>query len=113
MLGVLKLKMDVVIMDIAGNGSMPNGVHESSHGYDLWKNGNPTEKTAIAGEVKAYSRQFSFDRSSLPISDFGRAGSLSAINHRWVLGINHVGDYLYIRYTYPNRNPRDILKLIR
>ena len=90
-----------------------NGVHESSHGYDLWKNGRVTENTAITGEVKAYSRQFSFDKSSMPVSDFGQANSLGDINHRWVLGINNSGDYLYIRYVYPNKNPKDILRIIK
>jgi RHS repeat-associated protein len=106
-------KDGIIVMDIANNGSTSNGVHESSHGYDLWKNGRPTENTAIAGEVKAYSRQFSFDESSMPISDFGRANSLNDINHRWVLGINNGGDYLYIRFVYPNRDPKDILKIIK
>lgn len=94
-------------------GAKSNGVHESSHGYDLWKNGRVTENTAITGEVKAYSRQFSFDKSSMPVSDFGQANSLGDINHRWVLGINNSGDYLYIRYVYPNKNPKDILRIIK
>ncbi len=102
-----------IVMDIANNGSVSNGIHESSHGYDLWRNGRPTERTAIPGEIKAYSRQFSFDNSSLPVSKFGKANSLSDINHRWVLGINNAGDYLYIRFVYPNRNPKDILNLIK
>lgn len=62
---------------------------------------------------KAYSRQFSFDKSSMPVSDFGQANSLGDINHRWVLGINNSGDYLYIRYVYPNKNPKDILRIIK
>lgn len=53
------------------------------------------------------------DKNSLPVSDFGIANSLEDINHRWVLGINVNGDYLYIRFTYPNRDPRYILNLIR
>jgi RHS repeat-associated protein len=112
-IGGTDIQDGVIVMDIANNGSLANGVHESSHGYDLWQKGRPTEKTAIAGEVKAYSRQFSFDKYSMPTSDFGRANSLSDINHRWVLGINQGGDYLYIRFTYPNRNPQDILKRIK
>lgn len=112
-IGGTEIKDGIIIMDIAGNGAKSNGVHESSHGYDLWKKGRPTENTAIAGEVKAYSRQFSFEKSSMPVSDFGRANSLSDVNHRWVLGINNSGDYLYIRYVYPNRNPKDILRIIK
>lgn len=112
-IGGTDIKEEVITMDIAGNGAKSNGVHESSHGYDLWKNGRVTENTAITGEVKAYSRQFSFDKSSMPVSDFGQANSLGDINHRWVLGINNSGDYLYIRYVYPNKNPKDILRIIK
>ena len=112
-IGGTDIKEGVITMDIAGNGAKSNGVHESSHGYDLWKNGRVTENTAITGEVKAYSRQFSFDKSSMPVSDFGQANSLGDINHRWVLGINNSGDYLYIRYVYPNKNPKDILRIIK
>ena len=111
--GGADIQNGVIVMDIANNGSKSNGIHESSHGYDLWQDGRPTERTAIAGEVKTYSRQFSFDKSSMPISDFDRANSLSDTNHRWKLGINNTGDYLNIRFVYPNRNPKDILKLIK
>ena len=111
--GGTDIQNGVIVMDIAGKGSTANGVHESFHGYDLWQNGRPTEKTAIPGEVKAYSRQFSFDKSGMPISDFGRANSLNDINNRWVLGINNGGEYIYIKFVYPNRNPNDILKLIK
>jgi RHS repeat-associated protein len=103
----------VIVMDIANNGSTSNGVHESSHGYDLWKNGRYTKTTALPGEVKAYGRQFSFDKSSLPISDFGRANSLSNIDPRWVLGINNNGNYIYIDKLFPRRNPKDILRSIK
>ena len=67
----------------------------------------------ISGEVKAYSRQFSYDKSTLPISDFGRANSLNNINNRWVLGIQSKGIYIYIKLMYPDRNPNDVLKSIR
>ncbi|MDD3036930.1 RHS repeat domain-containing protein [Bacteroides sp.] len=107
------IKDGIIVMDIAGNGAESNGIHESSHGYDLWKNGRYTKSSIIPGEVKAYSRQFSFDKSSMPISDFGRANSLSDINPRWVLGLNSGGDYLYIKYVYPNKNPKDILRIIK
>jgi hypothetical protein len=103
----------VIVMNISGSGNISNGIHESSHGYDLWKSGRPTERNAVQGEVKAYSRQFSYDKYSLPISDFGRAKSLNDINPRWVLGITSGGEYIYIQFIYPNRNPEDVLQSIK
>jgi hypothetical protein len=111
--GGTDIKDGVIVMDIANNGSTSNGVHESSHGYDLWKNGRYTSTNVLQGEVKAYSRQFSFDRYSVPISDFGRASSLGSIDPRWVLGINNNGDYIYINKLFPGRNPKDILNSIK
>jgi hypothetical protein len=71
------------------------------------------EPTPSLGEVKAYRRQFSFNKSSIPISDFGKANSLNNIDPRWVLGINNNGDYIYINKLFPGREPKDILKLIK
>ncbi|MCD7972133.1 MAG: DUF6443 domain-containing protein [Candidatus Azobacteroides sp.] len=112
-IGGTEMKDGVIIMDIADNGAKANGIHESSHGYDLWKNGNYTKDNYLSGEVKAYSRQFSFDKNSVPTSDFGRAKSLSNINGRWILGINDNGNYLYIEKLRPGENPKDILKFIK
>jgi RHS repeat-associated protein len=103
----------VIVMDIANNGSIANGIHESSHGYDFWKTGKPTVNTVISGEVKAYGRQFSFDSSSMPYSDFGKVNSLSDVNARWIMGISSGGNYIYIQLMYPNRNPKDVLKAIK
>jgi RHS repeat-associated protein len=106
-------KDGVIVMEIAGNGSKANGIHESSHGYDLWQKGNYTRQNYLSGEVKAYGRQFSFDKNSVPISDFGRANSLNNIDGRWVLGINANGSYIYIEKLFPERNSKDVLKYIK
>ncbi|MCL1937621.1 MAG: hypothetical protein FWF52_04405 [Candidatus Azobacteroides sp.] len=103
-------------MDIANNDSISNGIHESSHGYDWWKNGKPTVGYGgnfIPVEEKAYSRQFSYNKSTLPISYFGRANFLNDINGRWVLGIQSGGAYIYIERNYPGGKPQDILKTLR
>ena len=104
----------VIVMNIAGNGSNPNGIHESSHGYDLWKGGINTQKNAIDREIKTYSRQFSYNKKSLPISDFGKANTLNDINQKWVYGINPGGDYIYIKYVFGEKvNVKQILYLLK
>jgi RHS repeat-associated protein len=89
----------VIVMDISGNGSIPNGVHESSHGFDVWKSGMPqnTVKGIYPGEIKAYSRQFSLGgASAMPISDYGKIGTISDISYPWIAGIkDSYGAYLY------------------
>jgi RHS repeat-associated protein len=109
-----KDKDGVVIMNIADNGAISNGVHESSHGFDIWKNGAYNKGNAIDGEIKAYGRQFSFNSKSVPVSDFGRANSLKDINQKWVYGINNNGVYLYINEIFgPTANPKEILNMLR
>ncbi|MCL1943931.1 MAG: hypothetical protein FWF54_10345 [Candidatus Azobacteroides sp.] len=116
--GYTGIENGVAVMDIAGNGSVSNGIHESSHGYDLWKNGGKTTVgyggNFIPGEEKAYGRQFSYDKSSLrSLSDFENPNSLNDVNGRWVLGIQSGGKYIYIEMNYPGRKPQDILKTLR
>ncbi len=69
----------------------------------MWKNGNYTKTNYLSGEIKAYSRQFSFDKNSVPISDFGQAKSLNSIDERWILGINANEKYIYIEKLFPGR----------
>ncbi|MCC8146140.1 MAG: DUF6443 domain-containing protein [Bacteroidales bacterium] len=100
----------LIIMTIANNGSISNGIHESSHGYDIWKNGGVYGRSNyMLGEIKAYRRQFSFDKQTLPVSDFGRAKSLKDIDGRWIFGINSNGSYLYIENVFKGKNPKDVL----
>jgi len=118
--GTDKNKDGIIVMEIAGNGDIANGVHEASHGYDIWMNGATTigmKGNMIQREVKAYSRQFSYEKKSLPAtydqSEFGKANSLIDINNRWVLGIKSGGEYIYIKKMYPNENPNDLIKRIK
>lgn len=108
-------KNGVIVMEIANAGEVSNGIHESSHGYDLWKKGRPqTPADAIDGEIKAYSRQFSYNSNSIPNSYFGRANSLHDINYRWVYGIQSPdGDFLYMKFVNPNMNINSFLNFLK
>ncbi|MDR0546708.1 MAG: hypothetical protein LBG77_03870 [Dysgonamonadaceae bacterium] len=92
----------IIVMNISGNGSIANGIHESTHGYDLWKNGGNTKNNYLGREVKAYQRQFSYAQSSLPtsyIDNFTSIGSIGLITNDWVLGIRtSSGKYPYIDF---------------
>jgi RHS repeat-associated protein len=92
----------VIVMEIANNGSITNGIHESAHGYDLWKGGYNTAQNWDAREIKAYSRQFSFDKESIPNSYWGKVNRLQDISTNWVYGIynsaNKQREYLYVKY---------------
>jgi uncharacterized protein RhaS with RHS repeats len=93
----------VIVMDISGNGSIPNGIHESSHGYDIWQNGGYTKGNYLSGESKAYGRQFSFDSKSIPTSDWYKPiHNSSDINGSYVLGIKNNGEYLYGKIYHGN-----------
>jgi hypothetical protein len=97
-IGGAMLKDGIVVMNIAGNGDLSNGVHESSHGFDIWKGGMPkTIEKFYSTEIKAYGRQFSFGGSSaIPASDWGSIKSLNDIITPWVTGIKSSdGEYMY------------------
>lgn len=90
-------------MTISENGSATNGVHESSHGYDIWEFGKYDRDNNLEGEVKAYNRQYSYDKSSMPSSYWSNVKNSCDITKNWVLGVytQKVGeprDYLYARY---------------
>ncbi len=89
---------NVIEMEISGNGSSDNGVHESSHGYDLWKRGTDTDKNWDIGEIKAYGRQYSYNRS-MPASYWGSVKNRCDITSSWVLRVYSFKDgsknYLY------------------
>jgi RHS repeat-associated protein len=95
-------KKGVIVMEIANNGSITNGIHESAHGYDLWKGGENTARNWDTREIKAYSRQFSFDRESIPNSYWGKVNGLQDITTKWVYGIyndaNTRREYIYVKY---------------
>ena len=97
--GNAKIENGVVVMNIAGNGNVTNGIHESSHRYDLWKGGGmPTSTSAFySTETKAYGRQFSFGgKSAMPYSEWGSVNSLGNVTTNWVVGItDSKGDYMY------------------
>ncbi|MFC4676614.1 RHS repeat domain-containing protein, partial [Dysgonomonas termitidis] len=86
----------VIEMQVTGTSI---GVHESAHGYDLWKGGGITRSNFAPREIKAYGRQFSYDKSSLPNSYWGGISNRSNITEGWVYGVyNEVGgvrNYLY------------------
>ena len=93
--GYAYMENGVIVMEIANNGSVSNGLHESSHGYDIWQNGAYTKGNVLAGESKAYGREFSFG-TAIPSSDWYKPiKSLSDINGSYVLGIRHNNEYLY------------------
>jgi len=112
--GYAYMKDGVVVMEVAGNGSVPNGVHESSHGFDLWKNGSyDTADKFLNGEVKAYGRQFSFNSSSLPKSYWGTVTTLNDISQNWVIGAyNTPQNYINAKYLFQNNmrlySPRNV-----
>ena len=74
------------------------GVHESSHGYDFWKN----RVTAMESELKAYQRQYSFDQTSMPksVNLSGNVTRFDMITPSYIIGIydnNHQFPYLYLK----------------
>ena len=95
-------KTGVIELTISGNGSIANGIHESTHGYDIWKNGGNTTSNWNSREIKAYSRQFSYNKNSLPNSYFGTVNSLQDITKNWVYGAydssGGTKKYLYVHY---------------
>jgi RHS repeat-associated protein len=96
--GKTTIEDGVIVMKIIGNGNIANGIHESSHGYDVFKSGMPKKVDDFyATETKAYGRQFSYGGSSvMPYSDWGRVNSLGDVITPWVTGItNSTGDYMY------------------
>jgi RHS repeat-associated protein len=96
--GKTKIENGVIVMNVAGNGNTTNGVHESSHGYDVWKKGMPKEVGSLYDtEIKAYGRQYSFGgQSAMPQSDGGTVKSFSNITPCYILGIQDgEGGYMY------------------
>jgi len=112
--GGAKIENGVVVMNIAGNGNVANGIHESSHGFDIWKSGMPSTVPAFyTTETKAYGRQFSFGGSSvMPSSDWGSVRSLSDITTPWVTGITHNGDYMYGQQIMGTKYNRALLRAL-
>ena len=109
----------VITMKIAGNGSIINGIHESSHGYDL-SQGRDTQKNFFEREIKAYSRQFVYGGSSaMPASDWYKpVQGLQDITKSYILGItDNKGDYIYAkRYygtSYDYKAMRNVFKMAR
>ena len=100
-----------IVMEVSGTA---NGIHESSHGYDIWKNGVYTKQNLLKGEIKAYGRQFSYDSNSLPTSFFGVAESLDDINERWILGLSSQTEgYIYVKILHPQKDVMEILKRLQ
>jgi len=103
-------KKDVVItMDIVGDA---NGVHEATHGYQVYKTGGITQAGRFDAEVSAYQRQFSFDPVSVQTkvpSEWGSIKGRSDFNKNWVIGINNNGNYIYA----PGLKTSDIRKFFQ
>jgi RHS repeat-associated protein len=97
-IGGAKTKDGVIVMSIVGKGDMANGVHESSHGYDIWKAGRmPQANEVYDAEIKANGRQISYGGASvMPFSYWGKVETLRDITIPWIMGIlDAKGDYLY------------------
>jgi RHS repeat-associated protein len=86
-------KTGVITMEISKDG---NAIHESAHGYDLYKGRMSSNK--LEREINPYQRQYSFDplsfNGSVP-SYWGIINGLSGIINTWVLGI-HDSKWNYI-----------------
>ncbi|MCL1938193.1 MAG: hypothetical protein FWF52_07345 [Candidatus Azobacteroides sp.] len=111
--GTTKIVDGVIVMNIAGNGNLPNGVHESSHGFDIWKSGMLKDIAAFySGEAKAYGRQFSFGgKSAMPHSEGGNINSLKDVTINWVIGIiDSNGDYMYPKQLLGNKYNKAYIK---
>jgi RHS repeat-associated protein len=108
----IKRNDGVIEMTIAGSGNMANGIHESKHGYDLWKNTETTVSNNIESEIRAYGRQFSFDNKSMPSSYWGKINSLQDITRNWVYGIYSTDkgkkEYIYIQQGKVKVSNKDI-----
>lgn len=109
--GIERRADGIIEMQIAGSGSIENGVHESTHGYDIWKGGSNTTSNWDIREIKAYGRQFSYNASSLPNSYWGNVNNRSDITPGWVRGaynevpirnvmsgVSTTRDYIYAKY---------------
>jgi hypothetical protein len=112
----------IIVMNIGG-GNLALGAHESSHGYDIYKNGGMPQNTVSGiypGEIKAYSIQYSLGGSLvMPKSDYGNVRSINDISsYLWISGINGAnGAYIYpmqisgVKYPYIQELlKREILK---
>jgi RHS repeat-associated protein len=127
--GAEKRSDGIIEMRIAGSGNVENGIHESTHGYDMWKGGPNTTSNWDTREIKAYGRQFSYNASSLPNSYWGSINTRSDITPGWVRGAynevstnNSMGrttmtrDYLYAKWIMQNSSrqytPVEIEKLL-
>jgi hypothetical protein len=100
--GSAENKNGIITMKVTG---IANGIHESSHGYDLLRSptGEYGRDNYLDGEVKAYGRQHSYNSSTLPASYVGRAASRNDINHDWVIGIqNSSGVFIYVKKLMQN-----------
>lgn len=108
--GSAENKDGIITMQVT---SIANGVHESSHGYDLFRSptGQYSRDNYLDGEVKAYGRQHSYDSSTLPTSYVGTAASRNDINHDWVIGIqNSNGIFIYAKKLMQNTYDAGVVK---
>jgi RHS repeat-associated protein len=76
----------VITMDIVSDA---NGIHETTHGYQLYETGGIRNSERDNAEVSAYQRQYSFKAESVTNipSVGGTVNSRSSINRYWVNGI--------------------------
>ena len=98
-----------------------NAVHESKHGYFLYKEGPTTSSKFYSNEVRAYTAQFAFDASSVQNNVPSYLGSVrtpSDITINWVMGIHNgsggtVGDFIYVKQLLGGSyNPKSIMKYL-
>ena len=107
--GGTEMKDGVITMNVV---SISNAVHESSHGYDLFKNGTYNRDNYLNGEIRAYGRQFSFT-GELPNSYIGSANSIKAITEKWVLGIQVNNEFIYAKFMMgPAYNYKSVLRIL-
>ncbi len=90
-----------------------NGIHEATHGFQIFSKGPITQSGRFDAEVSAYQRQYSFDSNSVTAhapSDWGSIGGRSDITPNWVMGLHDSNsNYIYM----PGFKPKDIRQLFQ
>jgi len=102
-------KSGVITMEIVSDA---NAIHETVHGYQIYKN----ETLNNDSEIPAYQRQYSFDSKSMSgIPSYGGAiTNRSDINLLWVIGINYTdkNGNIIMPYAPKSLSPSQVQNII-